>query len=67
MSARKRTPARKPKAPGANIEEWQRHTTKVQLRLSPLAAQAIREGAERAGETASGYVERLVLAAIPEE
>ncbi len=63
---RRKSPPPPKKASGANIEEWQRSTAKVQLRMSPLAAQAIREGAERTGETASGYVERLVLADIPE-
>jgi uncharacterized protein (DUF1778 family) len=64
MPAPKSPPARK--ASGENIEEWQRKTIAVKLRLSPLAAQAIREGAAREGETVSGYVERVVLAAIPE-
>ncbi len=37
------------------------------LHLNPLAEQAAREGAEREGlANASAYVERLVLAAIPE-
>ncbi len=36
------------------------------IHLTPLTAQAAYEGAEREGIDPSAYVERLVLAAIPE-
>lgn len=61
----RKSPPPPKKASGANIENWQRHTSQVLLRLSPLAARALREGAEREETTMSGYVERLVLEAIP--
>jgi hypothetical protein len=66
MPRRKTTPEPKKKASGANIEEWQRGTVARKLRLSPLAARALDEGAERSGLSLSGYVERLVMADIPE-
>ena len=49
----------KKKASGANVEEWQRGTTKVQLRLPPDVAATIRERAK--GTTSSGYVAELVV------
>jgi hypothetical protein len=64
MPPRKSPP--EPRARSGYATEAQRHTSRVVLRLSPLAAQAIREGAEREGMTVSSYIERLALGAIPD-
>lgn len=60
----KSPPARKPKAPGKSIEEWQRGTTKVQLRLSPEDAALIdllrEDHAPHAALTASALVGLLL-------
>lgn len=41
MPAPKRTPARKSKAPGRNIEDWQRKTERITLRLKPEVMQRL--------------------------
>lgn len=57
---RRATPERKPKAQGENIEEWQRHTERIVLRLPPETATQLRARAEAEGQTLSGYVARLI-------
>ncbi|HEX7069879.1 MAG TPA: hypothetical protein VF190_03690 [Rhodothermales bacterium] len=53
-----RTPARK--ASGQSVENWQRHTVQVLLRLPPDVAERLRELAAGRGSTVSGYVAGLV-------
>lgn len=57
MAARKRTPA---KRPGKNIENWQRHTVQILLRLRPEVASTLRARAEEAGLSLAEYVTTLV-------
>lgn len=62
-------PARKgpePRPRSGKVHEAQRHTERVVLRLPPLEAQAIREGAAKLGLTLSAYVAQLAIAAVPE-
>ncbi len=58
----KRAPKKKTKAPGANIEEWQRKTIKVQLRVHSLVAATIQQRADAMGIDRSEYVSQLVMA-----
>ncbi len=57
-------PARKPtltrKASGESIENWQRHTVQILLRLPPDVAASLRARAAREEMTLSGYVARLI-------
>lgn len=53
------TPAPK-KASGVNIENWQRKTEQILLRLSPETAAKVRAHAETLGMSLSAYVTRLV-------
>ena len=48
------------KASGENIEEWQRRTEAVKLRLPAAVAATVRERAAAKGMTLSGYVSELV-------
>lgn len=50
MPRPKPTPARKPKAPGANIEDWQRGTERVTLRLKPEVMQLLYSLSTEIGE-----------------
>lgn len=54
MATRKRTPA---KAPGENIEEWQRHTERLTLRLDPEAMELLASYAKSLGWTKAQVVE----------
>ena len=56
MPAPKRTPA---KAPGVNIENWQRHTQQVLLRLQPEIAEMLRASAAAEEMTLAEYVSWL--------
>ena len=57
MAARKPVPA---KPPGRNVEEWERSTERVVLRLPPEAAAQLRARATAEGVTLSAYVARLI-------
>jgi uncharacterized protein (DUF1778 family) len=59
MPARKSPPERPRKASGANVEEWQRHTARVVLRLDPAVAAMLRASAEAREMTLSEYVSQL--------
>lgn len=58
MTAKKRPPARK--APGKNIEDWQRGTERMTLRLDPSTMAALRARARAEDSTISAYVARLI-------
>jgi len=53
-------PAPTRKASGQNIENWQRHTVQVLLRLPPEVAARLRAQAVREGLSLSGYVARWI-------
>lgn len=57
--AAKPTPERKTKAPGENIEDWQRHTKPMLLRLQPEIAEMLRASAEAEEMTLAEYVSWL--------
>lgn len=59
MPSPKRTPAPR-KASGQNIENWQRHTVQILLRLRPEMAEQLRARATAEGLPLSRYVERLI-------
>lgn len=59
MPAPKRTPAPK-KASGRNVEEWERRTERIVLRLRPEIATRLRSRAAADEVTLSDYVARLV-------
>lgn len=61
MAAKKHTPA---KRPGKSIEEWQRHTVQVKLRVGETIAEAIAERSSELGLDKSRYVSQLVLADV---
>ncbi len=63
MAARKSPPKAK-KASGANVEEWQRKTFKVQLRLPPDVADLLHEKALNEEVGVSEYVTRLMRAML---
>ena len=56
----KPSPARK--APGRNVEEWERKTRQRKLRLLPSVDAVLDERAAARGLTASAYVSALVMA-----
>jgi predicted DNA binding CopG/RHH family protein len=58
MAARNKTPTRK--ASGANIEEWQRHTTRLMLRVGPSIVDRAKERALALGLNLSEYISQLV-------
>jgi len=62
MPRAKPTPARK--ASGENIENWQRHTVQVLLRLPPDVAARLRAQAVREGLSLSGYVARCAVVGV---
>ena len=55
------------KASGENIEEWQRRTAAVKLRLPAAVAATVRERAAAKEMTLSGYVAELVARDEPEQ
>lgn len=57
MAAKKHAPA---KRPGKSIEEWQRHTVQVKLRLPPDVAKTLHDRAREAGMRVSAFVARLL-------
>lgn len=57
MPAAKHTPAKK--APGENIENWQRHTQQILLRLQPEIAAMLRASAAAEEMTLADYVSTL--------
>lgn len=59
MPARKRTPAAKSRS-GRNIDEDERHTSRIVLRLPPQVADQLRRRARAEEQTLSGYVARLI-------
>ena len=60
--------AMKPKkASGENIEEWQRRTEAVKLRLPAAVAATVRERAAAKEMTLSAYVAELVARDEPEQ
>ena len=60
--------AMKPKkASGENIEEWQRRTEAVKLRLPAAVAATVRERAAAKEMTLSAYVAELVARGEPEQ
>ena len=59
--------AKPKKASGENIEEWQRRTAAVKLRLPAAVAAMVRERAAAKGMTLSGYVSELVARDEPEQ
>lgn len=58
MASRKSAPERK-KASGANVENWQRHTQQILLRLQPEIAEMLRASAEAEEMTLAEYVSWL--------
>ncbi len=67
MARHKPTPERRPKAPGENIPEAQRHTSAIKLRLLPAAERELRRRATRSGMTMSAVVSALLMASTAEE
>lgn len=59
MTAPKPTPAPK-KASGKNIENWQRKTVQILLRLPPDVAASMRDRAAQEEMSLTEYVTRLV-------
>lgn len=59
MRTRKSTPARK--ASGENIEEWQRHGSKIQYRVGDEASEALGLAAERCHMTPNAYAKWALL------
>lgn len=51
----------KPRKPGRNIPEGERHTVRVPLRLPPEVADILRDQAEAQGIPVSGLIAELVL------
>ena len=55
------------KASGENIEEWQRRTAAIKLRLPSAVAVMVRERAAAKDMTLSAYVAELVARDEPEQ
>lgn len=55
----------KPRKPGRNIREAERHTVRVPLRLPPEVAAILRREAEAQGIPVSGLITELVLRTEP--
>ena len=55
------------KTSGVNIEEWQRRTTAIKLRLPAAVAATVRERAAAKDMTLSAYVAELVSRDEPEQ
>ena len=55
------------KASGENIEEWQRRTAAIKLRLPSAVAATVRERAAAKDMTLSAYVAELVARDEPEQ
>ena len=55
------------KASGENIEEWQRRTAAIKLRLPAAVAATVRERAAAKDMTLSAYVAELVSRDEPEQ
>lgn len=63
MPARKPTTA--PKAPGRNVEEWERSGCKVQFRLTEPEAKALTKEATAQGLTPNALATRWVREMLP--
>ena len=59
--------AKPKKASGENIEEWQRRTAAIKLRLPSAVAATVRERAAAKDMTLSAYVAELVARDEPEQ